>query len=82
MGIKVCNQNGPVLKGDLLCSSDTPGYVMKQPTEWAIMGFDNGTPEYEERQVITSYTVGKCIEDCTFNSEGKTEGIYGYLYCG
>ena len=82
MGIKVCNQNGPVLKGDLLCSSDTPGYVMKQPTEWAIMGFEDGTPQYEERQVITSYTVGKCMEDCTFNSEGKTEGIYGYLYCG
>jgi hypothetical protein len=81
-GIKVCNQNGPVLKGDLLCSSDTPGYVMKQPTEWAIIGFDNGTPQYEERQIITSYTVGKCMADCTFDSEGKTEGIYGYLYCG
>ena len=81
-GIKVCNQNGPVLKGDLLCSSDTPGYVMKQPTEWAIIGFDNGTPQYEERQIITSYTVGKCMVDCTFDSEGKTEGIYGYLYCG
>ena len=81
-GMKVCNQNGLVLKGDLLCSSDTPGYVMKQPTEWAIIGFDNGTPQYEERQIITSYTVGKCMEDCTFDNEGKTEGVYGYLYCG
>ena len=81
-GMKVCDQNGPVLKGDLTCSSDTPGYVMKQPTEWAIIGFDNGIPQYEERQIITSYTVGKCMEDCTFDNEGKTEGIYGYLYCG
>ena len=81
-GIKVCNQNGPVLKGDLLCSSDIPGYAMKQPVEYAIIGFDNGVPQYEERQTITSFTLGKCMEDCTFNSEGKATGIYGYLYCG
>ena len=81
-GMKVCDQNGPVLKGDLVCSSDTPGYVMKQPTEWAIIGFEDGTPLYEERQTITSYTVGKCMEDCAFDTEGKVEGVYGYLYCG
>ena len=82
VGMKVCNQNGPVLKGDLVCSSDTPGYVMKQPTEWVIIGFEDGTPQYEERQTITSYTVGKCMEDCAFDTEGKVEGVYGYLYCG
>jgi alkylhydroperoxidase/carboxymuconolactone decarboxylase family protein YurZ len=81
-GMKVCDQNGPVLKGDLVCSSDTPGYVMKQPTEWVIIGFEDGTPLYEERQNITSYTVGKCMEDCAFDTEGKVEGVYGYLYCG
>jgi len=81
-GIKVCNQNGPVLKGDLLCSSDVPGYAMKQPVEYVIIGFDNGTPQYEERQTINSFTLGKCMEDCTFDSEGKATGIYGYLYCG
>jgi hypothetical protein len=81
-GIKVCNQNGPVLKGDLLCSSDVPGYAMKQPVEYAIIGFDNGVPQYEERQTINSYTLGKCMEDCTFDSDGKATGIYGYLYCG
>jgi predicted nucleic acid-binding Zn-ribbon protein len=81
-GMKVCNQNGPVLKGDLLCSSDIPGYAMKQPVEYVITGFDNGTPQYEERQTINSFTLGKCMEDCAFDSEGKATGIYGYLYCG
>jgi hypothetical protein len=81
-GIKVCNQNGPVLKGDLLCSSDVPGYAMKQPVEYAIIGFDNDVPQYEERQTVNSYTLGKCMENCTFDSDGKATGIYGYLYCG
>ena len=82
-GMKVCNQNGPVLKGDLLCSSDVPGYAMKQPVEYAIIGFDNdGIPQYEERQTVNSYTLGKCMENCTFDSEGKATGVYGYLYCG
>ena len=81
-GIKVCNQNGPVLKGDLLCSSDVPGYAMKQPVEYVIIGFDNDVPQYEERQTINSYTLGKCMETCTFDTEGKATGIYGYLYCG
>ena len=26
-GLKICNQNGEVKKGDLLCSSDTYGYA-------------------------------------------------------
>ncbi len=81
-GMKICNQNGPVLRGDLLCSSDIPGYAMKQPVEYAIIGFDNGVPQYEERQIVTSYTLGKCMEDCIFDSEGKATGIYGYIYCG
>jgi hypothetical protein len=81
-GMKVCNQNGPVLKGDLLCSSDIPGYAMKQPVEYVITGFNNDTPQYEERQTINSFTLGKCMEDCVFDSEGKATGIYGYIYCG
>ena len=81
-GMKVCNQNGPVLKGDLLCSSDVPGYAMKQPVEYVITGFNNDTPVYEERQTINSFTLGKCMETCTFDGEGKATGIYGYLYCG
>jgi hypothetical protein len=81
-GMKVCNQNGPILKGDLLCSSDIPGYAMKQPVEYVITGFNNDTPQYEERQTINSFTLGKCMEDCAFDSEGKATGIYGYIYCG
>jgi hypothetical protein len=30
MGFKVCDQNGSITKGDLLVTSDTPGYLMKQ----------------------------------------------------
>ena len=81
-GMKVCDQNGLILTGDLVCSSDTPGYVMKQPVEYVIIGFQNEVPIYEERQTINSFTVGKCMEDCAFDTEGKAEGIYGYLYCG
>lgn len=81
-GMKICDQNGPVLKGDLLCSSDVPGYAMKQPVEYVITGFDNDTHQYEERQTINSFTLGKCMEDCIFDSEGKAIGIYGYIYCG
>ena len=81
-GMKVCDQNGPVRVGDLLCSSDTPGYVMKQPVEYAIIGFEDGIPQHEERQVINSFTVGKCMEDCIFDETGRTSGVYGYLYCG
>jgi hypothetical protein len=81
-GMKVCNQNGPILKGDLLCSSDIPGYAMKQPVEYVITGFNNDTPQYEERQTINSFTLGKCMEDCAFDIEGKATGIYGYIYCG
>ena len=29
-GVKVCNQNGDIEVGDLLCCSDTPGCFMKQ----------------------------------------------------
>ena len=81
-GMKVCDQNGLILTGDLVCSSDTPGYVMKQPVDYIIVGFENEKPIYEERQTINSFTVGKCMEDCAFDVNGKAEGIYGYLYCG
>jgi hypothetical protein len=29
-GFKVCNENGDIVTGDLLCTSSTPGYLMKQ----------------------------------------------------
>ena len=82
LGMKVCNQNGPVLVGDLVCSSDTPGYVMKQPVEYVITNIVDGIPQYELRQIMAPFTVGKCMQNCSFDSNGKVEGIYGYLYCG
>jgi len=82
LGMKVCNQNGPVLVGDLVCSSDTPGYVMKQPVEYVITNVVDGIPQYELRQIMAPFTVGKCMQNCSFDSNGKVEGIYGYLYCG
>jgi len=82
-GFKVCNQGGDVRTGDLLCSSDTPGYLMKQPSEYVVTSFDSGSnPIYEERQSQCSYTVAKAMEDVTFDSNGLAEGVYGYLYCG
>lgn len=65
MGFKVCNQNGAVSKGDLLVTSDTPGYLMKQSDD-----------------IIRSSTVGKSMEDISFNSDGLATGVYGFLYCG
>jgi hypothetical protein len=81
-GMKVCNQNGEVKKGDLVCSSDVLGYLMKQPMEYVILSFEDGNPIYEERQTQCSYTVGKCMEDVEFDEDGKAESIYGYLSCG
>jgi len=82
-GFKMCNQGGDVIPGDLLCSSDTPGYLMKQPSEWIIIGFnEDSTPIYEERQSHCSYTVAKCMTSSSWDSNGKMENVYGYLYCG
>ena len=82
VGFKICNQNGLVSKGDLVCTSDTPGYLMKQPSEYVITSFSASVPQYEERQNINSFTVGKVMESCSFDESGKVEGVYGYLYCG
>ena len=81
-GFKICNQGGDVTKGDLLCTSDTPGYLMKQPVEYVITEFSGSNPVYDTRQNINSFTVGKSMESCSFDSNGKTEGVYGYIYCG
>ena len=81
-GFKICNQGGLVSKGDLLCTSDTDGYLMKQSSEYVVTSFSGSNPVYVERQNINSYTVGKCMESCSFDSNGKVEGVYGYLYCG
>lgn len=82
-GFKMCNQGGDVIPGDLLCSSDTAGYLMKQPSEWVVTGFDgDSNPIYEERQSHCSYTVAKCMESSSWDSNGKMEDVYGYLYCG
>ena len=51
-GFKICNQGGLVSKGDLLCTSDTAGYLMKQPSEYVITSFSASVPQYEERQNI------------------------------
>jgi len=81
-GVKVCNQGGNISEGDLLTESDTEGYLMKQPTEWVITSFDgDNKPNYEERQSRGSHTVAKSMEDVTFDSEGKSKVLYGYLYC-
>ena len=83
LGFKICNQNGDVKKGDLLCSSDVPGHLMKQPVQYTVTEFnDKNEPIYESKQVITNITVGKSMEDVTYDSDGKAESIYGYLYCG
>jgi len=65
LGFKVCNQNGAIESGDLLCTSDIPGYLMKQDDD-----------------IVRSITVGKCMQDVVFDSNGKAVGVYGYLYCG
>ena len=81
-GFKMCNQGGDVVPGDLLCSSDTPGYLMKQPSEWVITSFSGSNPVYEERQSHSSYTVAKCMVSASWDSNGRMENVYGYLYCG
>ena len=82
-GFKMCNQGGNILPGDLLCSSGTPGYLMKQPSEWVVTSFDgDNNPQYEERQNHCSYTVAKSMVSSSWDSDGRMEAVYGYLYCG
>jgi len=64
-GFKVCNEGGDISAGDLLCTSTTPGFLMKQSDD-----------------IMRSYTVGKAMEDVTFDSAGQATGVYGYVYCG
>lgn len=62
-GFKICDENGPVNAGDLLCTaSGHPGYLKK----W--------TPDINTLNCI----VGKSYEDVTF-SGGLAEEVYGTL---
>ena len=87
-GFKVCNENGEVKKGDLVCTSNVPGHVMKQSVEYVVVGFEEdeygepNKPIYEERQTQCSYTIGKVMENVEFDEDGKAKDVYGYLYCG
>ena len=64
-GFLVCDEGGPVYAGDLLCTSSTPGYLMKQSDD-----------------IVRSYTVGKALQNVTFDSDGKASGVYGTICCG
>jgi hypothetical protein len=48
----VCDENGAVEAGDLLCSASTPGYAMKQDVE---------------ADIVRSYTVAKATMSCNFS---------------
>ena len=64
-GFNVCNENGDIQPGDLLVTSSTPGYLMKQGDD-----------------IIRSKTVGKAMEQVTFDDNGQATGVYGFIYCG
>jgi hypothetical protein len=64
-GFSVCDEGGAISSGDLLCSSSTYGYLMKQSDD-----------------IMRSSTVGKALEDVTFDGDGKATEVYGYIYCG
>ena len=64
-GFKVCNEGGAIEAGDLLCTSSTAGYLMKQDDD-----------------IIHGYTVGKAMENVTFDGNGQASGVYGFIYCG
>ena len=56
---------------------------MKQSEQYTVIKFNNkNEPIYESKQVITNITVGKSMENVTYDSNGKAKSIYGYLYCG
>jgi hypothetical protein len=56
---------------------------MKQPSEWVVTSFDgDNNPQYEERQNQCSYTVAKSMVSSSWDSDGRMENVYGFLYCG
>lgn len=54
----VCDTGGALRVGDLLCSSDVPGYAMRQ----------NNGDGTESDDIVRSYTVGKCTMSCDFSN--------------
>lgn len=60
---KVCNENGNINDGDLLCTaSGYPGYLKKQDDD-----------------LVHSYTVGQARENITFSSSPLVSGVYVYI---
>jgi hypothetical protein len=53
-GIWVCDEGGPCLNGDLLCSAARRGYAKRQPGHG----------------VVSNYTCAKLTSDCTFGVDG------------
>jgi hypothetical protein len=48
----ICDENGPIEAGDLLCSASVPGYAMRQD---------------DDADVVRSYTVAKATMSCNFS---------------
>ena len=69
-GAKLCDEDGAISAGDLLCTANKDGFLKKQTTDGTT--YDN---------VIRDYTVAQAIEDVTFDENGNTEasGVYVYL---
>jgi hypothetical protein len=63
VGFKVCDENGAVSEGDFLCTSNTPGFLMK----W--------TPDINTMNCI----VGKAYKAASFDGSGQDTNVYGTL---
>lgn len=72
-GFNVVSEGGDIEIGDLLCTSSTPGKLMRQNDI-------NGARESE----IRNYTVGRAMQNVSFSTGAPSPsyGIYGILMCG
>lgn len=66
-GAFLCNENGPILPGDLLCTANKPGFLMKQDSP----SFCNYT--------VGQYRLPRQLE---FDENGEAFDIYIYLFRG
>jgi len=71
--VKVSSENGPIVPGDLLTTSSTPGYAMK----WSLLDvnsakdFDDLKRILSENEKRRSAVIGKAVESFSDQGTGK-----------
>lgn len=67
-GAKICDEDGPVIAGDYLCTASKPGFLKRQTSDGST--YDN---------VKRDYTVAQIFHDVSFDGSGESAEEYVFL---